>query len=383
MTPPFARVLLPNLSATAGGTTRRFPARTEYCRKHSAANRALPSIGARFESVGSPSSRRYVPQATDSTSSRVILEGARRREAQKAQSQSREQNVVNVLSQTDGRRPPRCRLRRARTHGPHRRHSDAGKRHRLNVVAPAFAYRCCEVIVRPVHDRVQLIAQPDHAHLARTIMEHCVTLADRPRRNLILHAIAEHDNGWAEVDAAPTVDPDTGTVADFVSAPIGVRHAVWPRGVARLADDPWAAALVAQHALTVYDRFRPEAEWTPFFAGMEAARDAMLRASNLPLDDLVADYVFVRLGDLISLTFCTGSTDVQRFGDWTVQLSGTRVVVAPDAFGGVRIPIATGARTIRNQLFRSDAQLRDALREANMVTLRGEVAGAPNETAPR
>jgi hypothetical protein len=148
---------------------------------------------------------------------------------------------------------------------------------------------------------------------------------------------------------------------------------VWPRGVARLAANPWTAALVAQHALTVYDRFRSEAEWTSFFAGMEVARGAMLRASRMPLDDLVADYAFVRLADLISLTFCTGWTDEHRFADWTVHLSGTRVVVTPDAFGGMRIPIEIKAREIRNQPFRLDAELRDALSEANTTTLRGEV----------
>lgn len=204
-------------------------------------------------------------------------------------------------------------------------------------------------------------------------MEHCVPLAARPRRDVILHAIAEHDNGWAEEDAAPTVNPETGNVVDFVSAPLSVRHAVWPRGIARLADDAWAAALVAHHALTVYDRFRSEAEWTPFFAEIEAMRDAMLRASGMPLHDLLADYTFVRLADLISLTFCTGWTDEQRFGDWTVELSGTRVVVTPDAFGGAEIPIAIETREIRHEPFRSDAELRRALSEAATATLRGEV----------
>lgn len=114
-------------------------------------------------------------------------------------------------------------------------------------------------------------------------MAHCVPLADRPRRAAILHAIAEHDNGWTEEDAAPTVNPETGQVVDFVGAPLSVRHAVWPRGVARLRDRPWAAALVAQHAITVYDRFRAEAAWTTFFSEMETARDEMRRASGLPL----------------------------------------------------------------------------------------------------
>lgn len=231
------------------------------------------------------------------------------------------------------------------------------------------------MIVRPIRDTIQLITQPDHAHLARAIMDHCIPLAVQPRRDAILHAIAEHDNGWAEEDAAPTVNPRSGNVADFVSVPLSTRHAVWPRAVARLAHDPWAAALVAQHALTVYERFRSEAGWTPFFGEMEAARGAILGASDMPLDDLVADYPFVRLADLISLAFCTGSTDEQRFGDWTVQLSGSRVVVSPDPFGGAEIPMEIEAKVIRNQPFRSDAELRDALSEASTTTLRGEVAG--------
>lgn len=232
------------------------------------------------------------------------------------------------------------------------------------------------MIVRVLGDRIQLITQPDHAHLARRVMEHCIPLGIESRRDAILHAIAEHDNGWTEEDAAPRVDPLTGQVFDFVSAPASVRQTVWPRGVARLAGDPWAAALVAQHAITVHDRFRSEGEWAAFFAEMAVARDAMLRSSGLPLDDLLADYAFVRLADLISLTFCAGWTDAQRFSDWTVQRFGARVVVTPDAFGGTGIPIEIDAREMPNQPFRSDAELRDALSQANVTTLRGTVTPA-------
>ena len=205
-------------------------------------------------------------------------------------------------------------------------------------------------------------------------MEHCVPLADSPRRDAILHAIAEHDNGWAEEDASPTVDPDTGEIVDFVGAPIAVRHVVWPRGVRRLSGVPWVAALVAQHAVTVYDRFRSDVQWAPFFAEMEQMRDSMARASNMPDAALAADYPFVRLGDLISLTFCTGWTDEQRFGDWTIRRFGTRIVVRPDAFGGSRIPFRVTARKLRSRRFESIAMLREALSVAPATTLQGEVA---------
>jgi hypothetical protein len=229
------------------------------------------------------------------------------------------------------------------------------------------------VIVRPVDDDLCLITQPDHARLAATIMEHCVPLASRSRRDAILHAIAEHDEGWAEEDAAPTINPATGEVVDFVNAPLSTRHAVWRRGVSRLADDPWAAALVAQHAVTVYDRYRSDPEWTSFFARMEAARDAMVRASGLPPDELADDYAFVRLADLISLTFCTGWIDEQRFAEWTVLLVGTRVVVTPNAFAGAERPMHITAKVIPARRFRSDTDLREAVSRAETRALRGSV----------
>jgi hypothetical protein len=231
------------------------------------------------------------------------------------------------------------------------------------------------VIVRSLDTGTLLITQPAHAHLARAVMEHATGLAGHPRRDPVLLAIGEHDNGWAEEDAEPTVDAGTGAVVDFVNASLWVRHTVWPRGVARLADDPWAAALVAQHAITVYDRFRSDADWTTFFEGMEAERDAMLRASGLAAADLAHDYPFVRLGDLISLTFCTGWTEPQTFAQWTVERSGSRVSVTPDPFGGATIPIAITALEIRKGPFSSNEELRAALDEGLTMTLRGEVAG--------
>jgi hypothetical protein len=230
------------------------------------------------------------------------------------------------------------------------------------------------VIVRTLPYQIQLVTQHDHAHLAGRIMEECLPLAVHPRRASILLAAAEHDNGWIEEDAAPTVNPD-GTVVDFITAPLSVRHGVWPRAIARLARDPWAAALVAQHAVTVSERFRADTEWASFFAAMEAARDASLQASGLPLADLTADYPFVRLADLISLTFCVGWEDEQRFGDWTVRRVESRIVVVPDPFAGKTVPFQVAASEIANRPYASAGELRSAVATSRSVTLEGVVCG--------
>lgn len=230
------------------------------------------------------------------------------------------------------------------------------------------------MIVRFVADGLLLITQPDHAQLAGRIMERCVTLVERPRRDSILRALAEHDHGWGTADETPAIDAG-GAVVDFVNAPLSVRQGAWPRTLANLAGDPWAAALVAQHALTVYDRFRLDPEWTSFFDGVAAARNRLVLATGRPLADLTSDYPFVRLGDLISLAFCTGTTAAHRFGEWTVQLSGTRVTVKPDPFGGATIPIEVTAKQIPHPPFRSTAALHHALSVATLTALRGEAGG--------
>jgi len=233
------------------------------------------------------------------------------------------------------------------------------------------------VIVRQTSDTFQLITQPDHAALAAAIMEHSVALAAHPRRASVLLAVAEHDNGWSEPDAAPLIDPATGVPLDFISAPNVVRQGVWPRGVARLAGNPWAAALVAQHAIVIFNRYRSDPAWTQFFVEMETMRRELVQASELLLPELLADYWFLGLGDLISLTFCNGWTDVQQFDPWSVRLSGSQVSVWPDPFDGSAIPIAIEAREIPRRAFRSNAELRAELATACITAVQGVVTSSP------
>ena len=228
------------------------------------------------------------------------------------------------------------------------------------------------MIVRPAASGCVLITQPDHAQLARRIMEHCVSLVENPRREAILRGIGGHDDGWAETDAEPSIDAEGGVV-DFIRAPLSVRQGVWPRTIAGLADEPYAAALVANHAMFAYDRFREDADWADFFATMDASRRDMLQTSGFSMEQLLEDYAFLRLGDLISLAFCTGSTTAQPFRDWTVQLKGPRVVVTPGIFGGAPVTFEVAARAVRPP-FASNAELRTALGRSATAMIQGEAS---------
>jgi hypothetical protein len=238
------------------------------------------------------------------------------------------------------------------------------------------------MIVRPAGVTQLLITQPDHAALAARIMRQWRAdgFPDEPRQSSILLAIEAHDNGWREVDAAPVLDGATGRILDFVGAPAPIRRAVWPRGVERLAATPHAAALVAQHAMHIYRRYRSDLEWAPFFSDMEAARGRHLQAAApLTLDDLLREYLFLRVGDLVSLTFCNGWTEVQTDdAGYAVHFDGTRLTITPDPFAGREVPLEIAARELPSRPFHSASEAERAFSGARDVVVKGVASGLPS-----
>ncbi len=235
------------------------------------------------------------------------------------------------------------------------------------------------MIVRPDIHHLLLVTQPDHAALAGAVMDawRADGLPDHPWRETILLATREHDGGWLEPDAAPLVDPASGAPYDFLEAPICVRQSVWPRGVARLADaHPYAAALVARHALNVYRRHRDSADWNGFFATMERAEaDALERAPEDERAGWPADYRFLFVGDLVSLVFCNGWTQPFEAEGYRIILTQAGIHVTPDPFGGQAVSLAVTARRIPARPYGSDADLRAALAAAPTLTLQGVARG--------
>ena len=229
------------------------------------------------------------------------------------------------------------------------------------------------MIVRPADDALHLITQPAHAALARRIMEQWAAggLTTHPRRESILHAVEEHDNGWLDVDSIPMRTAD-GHVADFMTLPIEARRAVWPRGVHRLGDDAFAAALVAEHSIFIFDRFRADTDWAPFFAAQGVLRAKHAAAAGVSLEELHRDYAFLRIADLVSLTFCNRWTESQDvFGHQIAGDGGEVVLVTPDPFSGESVSLEIEARVIPNRAYRDDEDLAAAWHTAPTTTLTG------------
>jgi len=239
------------------------------------------------------------------------------------------------------------------------------------------------MIVRDEGGTLVLITQPDHAFLAGQIAAaiRSELALQGPHREAVLLAAREHDNGWIEVDAEPTVDPATGRPCDFMSGPTAVKHELWLRGIARVATmDPRAGALVAEHALVVYGYRRGASDWRPFFESITAMRDDLLERLRIRdaagCDMFHAQYRSVRLADAFSLQFCGGWSEPSSTLGYTVVMEGRALLISPDPFGGATVPLRVLGRRIAARPYETDGDLRAAVAAARPFVVEGTALGS-------
>lgn len=100
------------------------------------------------------------------------------------------------------------------------------------------------------------INQTTHALMSAALCRHWgnAHLSAPAPYDIVMMAIAQHDNGWWEWEQAPLLRAD-GYPMDFLHGPSGEEKlAIWRRGVFRAAaQHPYAGVLVWRHALLLYD----------------------------------------------------------------------------------------------------------------------------------
>jgi hypothetical protein len=234
------------------------------------------------------------------------------------------------------------------------------------------------MIIRHDGNSVLFISQPDHARLAAMLIAEWQDdgFPAHPRRESILLATREHDNGWKEEDADTHVDA-SGQPLDFIEVSPVVKQRIWPRAVSRLAGDhPYEAGLIAQHAVTVNGDHRVNPAWSSFFETLDAQRAALLmRSGPAAAATIDADYAFVNIADRLSLIFCNGWRDPFEHRGRRIVLTETTLRITPDPFGGARVPLRILARRLPVHAYASSADLRAALDDAPIEMLEGEARG--------
>ena len=254
------------------------------------------------------------------------------------------------------------------------------------------------MIRRPEGESWLLITQPDHAALAGQLARawHGDPAPDPLEATLL--AIDEHDNGWREWEAAPTVN-ERGEPRHFSEMAIADHLAIWERGIARLgAISPYAALLVSSHADALFRHRLDPPRDSPAARRLVAAfrrRQARLRRSfvarvaadrdhthGLAPARLAVNLQLLQLCDYLSLRICCAAPQspatvrlpalAPTRGDGTFRycrLDAGTASLAPFPFAAEPLAVTVRAARLPRVPFPSDEALRAALAAAPVEAL--------------
>jgi hypothetical protein len=216
-----------------------------------------------------------------------------------------------------------------------------------------------------------MITQPDHARIAGELLSlwRADGVPDLPRREDLLFAAREHDNGWQEADAAPRIDPHSSKPYGFRDLPDPLRLEIWQRGVERNVDDqPYAALLIAAHADHLHRDRRGAASWQPFFTRLDELTEELLQRTGTAPAELEADYQWLRLVDSLSLVACGDSPEL-AIDRWSAHREPDRVRLQPFPFAGATT-FSIPCRHIPDRPYESDTDLTVELATAHWTQVK-------------
>lgn len=246
------------------------------------------------------------------------------------------------------------------------------------------------------------INQTSHALMAAEFCRHWgnADFAKPAPFEVIMGAIAQHDNGWYEWEVAPKIDEEGAPLAFIPGPPFAEKLALWQRGIDRAAaQHPYMGLMVSHHAALLYvgDLQRLEGEerrsveafldrqeqWTAKVRQQLADAAALRHAASEAV--LMAHTRLLQFGDSCSLQVLMPWASERIFhhcpvdfaGEYapvTLRWSGQEMTFDPWPFGVDEFSVSIHGRLLDQQRFPNDAAYQAALAAAPLHTLTWHVA---------
>jgi hypothetical protein len=246
------------------------------------------------------------------------------------------------------------------------------------------------------------VNQTSHALMAAQFCHHWGNqdFARPAPYDVVMNAIAQHDNGWYEWEAAPEIDADGAPLAFIPGPAYPQKLRIWQRGIERAAaQHPYMGLLVSRHASLLYtdalqhlegDERRATAEfiahqkrWTEEIRHWLAPDAALHHAAAEPV--LMSHTRLLQFGDSSSLQVAMPWSHERLFAHCPVDFVGTTTAITmrwegqaitydPWPFGVDRFTVNLHGRLLDQARFPDHGTYRAALAAAPLHTLTWQVA---------
>ena len=246
------------------------------------------------------------------------------------------------------------------------------------------------------------VNQTTHALMAEQFCRHWgnAEFARPIPYDVVMCAIAQHDNGWYEWEAAPEIDATGAPLAFIPGPPYTEKLPIWQRGIDRAtAQHPYMGLMISRHTCLLYqsglhllgeeerratEEFIAQQERWIDEVRQELAQDAALHhAASEPV--LMAHTHLLQFGDFSSLQvtmpwsqerlFPHSPVDfVGTYASITMRWEGQEISFDPWPFGVDHFAVSIHGRLLNQAKFDSHAAYQAALAAAPLQTLVWQVA---------
>ncbi|KAA9333196.1 DUF3891 family protein [Hymenobacter busanensis] len=240
------------------------------------------------------------------------------------------------------------------------------------------------MIVNPTPAGWQIIYQQAHALLAAQLLYQWPAFLPTDQWVGLLAAVAQHDDGQRRWDGRYALTP-AGAPADFTMKAFSLDQAQEVMRQAKF-QGRWRSLLTSMHLSFLYEELRGQQK--PIDAFLDEQRSAQQRWRR-ELKVLKADaqraYDLLQWCDRLSLILCRHELpEMERALEISTGPDGRRyhvaqrtadqaVTVTPWPFAAEQFEVSVEASVLRQLQFAHDDELREALRQAPVETLRWEL----------
>ena len=244
------------------------------------------------------------------------------------------------------------------------------------------------MIVNRIDKGWEVVYQPAHALLSAQLAGRWQVKTRPIRWWQTLNAVALHDNGWHEWEAAPKIT-DKGAPRNFTQMTPSDAIAQWRRGVARGAhQNRWVGLLISRHATSLYKGREGELhELDHFLSEQVAQQQSWMQELNVTEEEVECAYAMIRWTDWLSLILCwrrlpaneqpitvgKGSDGV----NYEVRASRNgRILLSPWPFEPEAFSVSVETRRLEQDVFEDDATLASALAKAPIIVRQWDLVSA-------
>lgn len=233
------------------------------------------------------------------------------------------------------------------------------------------------MILRPTPQGPIAIRQQDHAAFSAFLLEHWSDhgFPNDPERERIIAAARRHDDGWIDVDDAPTLDPETGYPINFLSVGPELAISIWRNGTRQaLQRDPWECLLVTHHAYSINElAHKRDPEWKGFFTEFARQRAELRSKLGLTHPDVERAYSYLRMVDWFSLRFCAatdlGQEKPETYGGYGFRSDGAEFQFRPYPFDSPELFYELPVCRLSPDGYARPEDLRQALAQTDVLAI--------------